>query len=106
MKRTLLPLLIVIGLLGATSAAVLAVAGGGDGAPVRSDEGIAPDECSLVHNIDACDQAGQPPVRSDEGIDPDECNLVHNIDACSPEELEEGGLATPAGGAQPPITSH
>ena len=25
----------------------------------------------------------QPPIRSDEGIDPKECNMVHNIDACA-----------------------
>ncbi len=30
-----------------------------------------------------------PPVRSDEGIDPDECNWVHNITACDGEELPE-----------------
>ena len=44
------------------------------------------------------DDAGAepPPVRSDEGIDPDECNLVHNIDACSPEELKEAGIGTSA----------
>ena len=24
----------------------------------------------------------QPPIRSDEGIDPNECSMVHNIDAC------------------------
>lgn len=30
------------------------------------------------------------PIRSDEGIGPDECNLVHNIDACSDEELKQG----------------
>ena len=26
------------------------------------------------------------PIRSDEGIDPNECNWVHNIDACEGEE--------------------
>jgi hypothetical protein len=39
----------------------------------------------------------QPPIRSDEGIDPDECNTVHNIDACSPEELEKAGIGVPEG---------
>ena len=29
--------------------------------PVRSDEGIAPDECSLVHNIEACEGGGVSP---------------------------------------------
>jgi len=37
----------------------------------------------------------QPPVRSDEGIDPDECNLVHNINACTNEELEAAGVGHP-----------
>ncbi len=38
-----------------------------------------------------------PPIRSDEGIDPEECNLVHNIDACSPEEIEQGFPDEPSG---------
>ena len=35
---------------------------------------------------------GQPPIRSDEGIDPNECNLVHNLDACTPEQLADAGI--------------
>lgn len=35
------------------------------------------------------------PFRSDEGIDPNFCNAIHNIDACSPEELEALGLFLP-----------
>ncbi len=27
----------------------------------------------------------QTPIRSDEGIDPDECNRIHNITACEDE---------------------
>ena len=71
--------------------------------PLRSDCGIDPNECNLVHNINACDQddldrlgggdllnsdtsndgSCEPvPLRSDCGIDPNECNQVHNIDAC------------------------
>ncbi len=66
--------------------------------PILSDEAIDPDECNVVHNIDACDEgvdesACDPlPLRSDCGIDPNECNLVHNISACTDEELEAGGL--------------
>jgi hypothetical protein len=30
------------------------------------------------------------PVTSADGIAEDECSLVHNIDACSPEEIEQG----------------
>ncbi len=35
----------------------------------------------------------QPPVRSDEDIDPNECNLVHNINACDEDDLEALGGA-------------
>ena len=91
MKTSLIPLAAVILALVATSAGVLALTGGDT--PIRSDEGIDPNECNLVHNIDACDQddldrlggggllpvnpdAGNDglcepmPVRSDCGIDP------------------------------------
>ena len=53
MKMSLIPLAAVIIALVATSAGVLALTGGGS---IRSDEGIDPNECNLVHNIDACDQ--------------------------------------------------
>ena len=33
----------------------------------------------------------QHPIRSDEGIDPDECNWVHNIDACKKGDIPEDG---------------
>ncbi|MEE8470145.1 MAG: hypothetical protein V3S51_02320 [Dehalococcoidia bacterium] len=33
----------------------------------------------------------QPPIRSDEGIDPDECNHIHNITAC--EDGSDWGIA-------------
>jgi hypothetical protein len=67
MKKSLIPLVVVVAVLAATSAAVLAVTG--DGGSTTDDT---------------------PPIRSDEGIDPNECNLVHNIDACSDEELDSG----------------
>ena len=54
MKKPLIPLAAVILALVATSAGVLALTG--DDTPIRSDEGIDPNECNLVHNIDACDQ--------------------------------------------------
>lgn len=102
--------------LAVAATTAIVVAGGGDGeakpaadsqveepageqAPVRSDEGSDPDECSRV---DACDEGerglptnGGEPVRSDERIDPGECNLVHNINACTEEELEQGFPNTP-----------
>ena len=36
---------------------------------------------------------GQTPIRSDEGIDPNECNWIHNIDACEgePEPYQHDG---------------
>jgi hypothetical protein len=48
--------------------------------------------------VDGGSSPGQRPIRSDEGIDPDECNTVHNIDACSPEELEKAGIGLPEDG--------
>ena len=103
MRRSLIPLVVVLVALAATSAAVLAMTRDGgpatsDTPPILSDEGIDPEECNVVHNIDACDEGvGESgcdplPLRSDCGIDPDECNLVHNITACSDEELEAGGI--------------
>ena len=103
MKKPLIPLAAVILALVATSAGIFALTSGDT--PIRSDEGIDPNECNLVHNIDACDQddldrlgggdllpvnpdAGSDdpceplPLRSDCGIDPNECNQIHNIDAC------------------------
>ena len=56
MKR-LLPLVIITAVLAAASVGLLAAtsASGNDQPPIRSDEGIDPDECSLVHNVGACD---------------------------------------------------
>ena len=96
MKR-LVPLVVLLAVLvGGSAAAVFALTDDGDGP--NSAESIDPGECSLVHNIDACDaeDSGSPmPIRSDEGIDPDECNLVHNVDACE----EDLPAARPAASA-------
>lgn len=94
--------------------------------PVRSDEGIDPNECSLVHNIDACDApvasdgsappavppgvgdepsggGGQPPITSIDDIDPNECNLVHNIEACGNcERIYDDLIACTEPGFNPP----
>ena len=116
MKKWLIPIAILALLVAGATTAAFALDGAepsGDTPPIRSDEGIDPDECNLVHNIDACDQddldrlggngpmpitsgeQGAPskqwPTRSDEGIDPDECNLVHNIDACDQDDLDRLG---------------
>ncbi len=116
MKKSLIPLAAVILALVATSAGVLALTGGDT--PIRSDEGIDPNECNLVHNIDACDQddldrlgedglmpiaspeeepSAQAPNRSDAGIPLDECNQVHNIDACGVVLNPPGAFDEPAG---------
>ena len=48
----------------------------------------------------------QPPLRSDDGIDPDKCNRIHNINACFPDGKPNTGVATgepyPAPGANGP----
>ena len=61
MKKALIPLLVIVLALAATAGGVLAVTGQDDGEPpsdgasIRSDEDIDPNECNLVHNINACD---------------------------------------------------
>ena len=73
--------------------------------PFRSDDGIDPNKCNIVHNVDACHPDGepktggeppttQPPLRSDDGIDPDKCNRIHNINACFPDGEPNTGVAT------------
>jgi hypothetical protein len=111
MTKPLIPLAILATLVAGAAVALFTVGGSAEEQPPASSDSIAEGDCSLVHNLDACDTspagepAGeQPPIRSDEGIDPDECNTVHNIDACSPEELEDFGLTKPADG-EAPVTS-
>jgi hypothetical protein len=41
----------------------------------------------------------QPPIRSDEGIDPDKCNLVHNLTACTEDELKAAGIEPDVSGS-------
>ena len=36
----------------------------------------------------------QGPFRSDDGIDPDKCNIIHNVDACYPDGEPNTGVAT------------
>ena len=36
----------------------------------------------------------QPPLRSDDGIDPDKCNRIHNINACFPDGEPNTAVAT------------
>lgn len=61
---------------------------GGDDVPERT---YPPIELSDGDPIDFGDGIGDGKVlTSADDIDPNECNLVHNINACSPEELEAG----------------
>ncbi len=51
----------------------------------------------------------QPPIRSDEGIDPDECNWIHNITACNDTLViapdEEGTIEPDFGEDGPDLAS-
>ena len=48
--------------------------------------GASDEEPGVVHPLPPA------PVRSDQGLDPDECNLVHNLNACDADELKAGGI--------------
>ncbi len=77
----------------------LALAGSSGAAYALTADGTDTPERGLVD-----DPAGdQPPVRSDDGIDPNECNLVHNINACDDDEL--GGMPEPGADQGVAITS-
>ncbi|MCH9036226.1 MAG: hypothetical protein IH860_02765 [Chloroflexi bacterium] len=52
-----------------------------------TDSGDNPPELDSQRITDET-QGGQGPIRSDEDIDPNECNLVHNIDACDEDDLK------------------
>lgn len=116
MTKRLLPLMALLLALSVGAAVALTVSGGAaDESPVTSADDIGADECSLVHNIDACGDGagGQPPTHSDEGIDPNVCNPVPSLDAprgggdpCSAEEPDDGDfgiVVAPDGGG--PATS-
>ncbi len=108
MKTSLIPLAAVILALVATSAGVLALTGGDT--PIRSDEGIDPYECDLVHNIDACDQddldrlggGGLPPVNPDAGNDGScepmplrsDCGIDPNVSDFPAEVVNSWGVTT------------
>ena len=65
---------------------------GEPGECVVVDDGIL---CNAITDSD-CDPV---PLRSDCGIDPNECNMVHNITACSgPSEDGVGPIVVPGGG--------
>src|SRR3972149_1608200 len=91
MKRWLIVLAAAAVIIGGSTAAVFALTG--EGNPTDDPQAGAGEPSS-----------GQTPIRSDEGIDPDECNLVHNIDACDEEDLARLRGEEPSGG-QTPIRS-
>ena len=75
----LVGLVLAVG-IGAGTAFALSGDGAGNAEGDPLSDAVAP---SSVH----------PPVRSDEDIDPNECNLVHNINACDEDDLEALGGA-------------
>ena len=83
MRTSPIPPAAVILALVATSAGVLALTGGDT--PIRSDEGIDPNECDLIHNSDACDQADLDRLGGDDllPVYPD----AGNDDPCEPLPL-------------------
>ena len=54
---------------------------------VVEPDGTGTEPCAVTLEAECDTVDGLPPIRSDEGIDPNECSLVHNIDACSPEDI-------------------
>jgi hypothetical protein len=63
---------------------------------VVEPDGTGTEPCAVTLEAECDPVDGSPPIRSDEGIDPNECSLVHNIDACSPEDIARitGGATT------------
>lgn len=91
MKKALIPLIVIVLALAATAGGVLALTGDGDGEPpsdgaqIRSDDGIDPNECNLVHNINACDaedldRLGGDPALIDVTVNFNESVTQDNID--------------------------
>ena len=80
-RRWLIPV-VGLALLLSGSGAVAAFAPADAGDTTHPQVGL-PDPAGLHGGPPPAEPPGSlPPIRSDEGIDPDECNLVHNINAC------------------------
>jgi hypothetical protein len=71
---------------------VLAVRIGAGTAFALTDSGDNPPELDSQGVTDET-QGEQGPIRSDEGIDPEQCNLIHNINACDEDDLQALGGA-------------
>ncbi len=67
--------------------------------PLRSDCGIDPDECNLVHNINACDQDDIDGLVGDSllPVNSDDCDQLHNIDDCGMVLDPPGAFDEPSG---------
>ena len=70
MKKWLIPVVILVLAIAGTTAGVFAVTDEGDGEPAaggapRSDEGIDPNQCNFIHNINACDADDVDPLGRD-----------------------------------------
>ena len=96
MKKRLIPLAILAILIAGATTAALASGGSAataenDVAPIRSDGDIDPNECNLVHNIDACYASETMVVR---------CVQVFDLTgpvrepSCEPVPLSDGGIVT------------
>ena len=66
------------------AASAFALSGDGTGSSTAVSEPLRDAEAPDGDKRDQVEQpaSGQPPVRSDEGIEPEQCSLVHNINAC------------------------
>ncbi len=87
-------LTILVGLTLALTVVGVAFALNSDGSTPPAQEGVGEPEPS----------GDQIPIRSDEGIDPNECNWVHNITACEGEPEPGFALGEPSPGAGPEWT--
>ena len=106
MKKWLIPLVGLVLVAGATTAAVtLAVGGSG---PTSGDD-VGAEECSQVHNVEACDDAGRSgagtsaPVCAPETPDCQDTIVVPDGDATGPDQpvASDGAPVTSGDGIAP-----
>jgi hypothetical protein len=92
MKKWLIPLAALAVTIAATTAGVFALTGddepSGDQPPIRSDEGIDPDECNLVHNINACDDQYRVTVQFNTSVTQHDYDEVEALLRTYDENLE------------------
>ncbi len=92
MKKWLIPVVILVLAIAGTTAGVFALTDdgepSGDQPPIRSDEGIDPDECNLVHNIDACDDQYRVTVQFNTSVTQDDYDEVEALLRAYDDDLE------------------